>query len=387
MSKAAGGLREHRRRDVMDLLARARPASLDPPAAAPSAEQMVARVMAAQDAPSACAQPSRAGRAPRAGRPPRARRAVLAGTGLTVTAGAAAIAVLMATAGIGAPPSGMITAAMVRRVATASRSALAASGQAVVAYRTTGQGGVLQDSGTDSITFSGKNWNDAFSQTIPNGTGQPAHTQFAINRIVNGQFYLYIAGRTPKLEWYHDTNPTGHPSFTIPDPRTVLRALEPSARFEAAGYQVIGGMRLKELRATDPGHVTGLGSLPDLGPGGRVTSLAVWVDGHGVVRRMALTSAQTSMVYPLRADNARRKANGTMIITVPSKVMAAHLRAKLKKTHSAGGHRFIIRVAPAGSGAAHREVAVTTLTVSFSHIGQPQRITPPRHAIQQFGRG
>jgi hypothetical protein len=392
MSKAAGGLREHRRRDVMDLLARARPASLDPPAAAPSAEQMTARVMAAAEAPSAYAGPPRAGRAPwpgwppRASRPPRARRAVLAGTGLTVTAGAAAIAVLMATAGSGAPPSGMITAAMVRRVATASRSALAASGQAVVAYRTS-QGGVLQDSGTDSITFSGKNWNDAFSQTIPNGNGQPAHTQFAINRIVNGQFYLYIAGRTPKLEWYHDTNPTGHPSFTIPDPRTVLRALEPSARFEAAGYQVIGGMRLKKLRATDPGRVTGLGSLPDLGPGGRVTSLAVWVDGHGVVRRMVLTSVQTSMVYPFRAYNARRKANGTMIITVPSKVMAAHLRAKLKKARSAGGRRFIIRVAPAGSGTARREVAVTTLTVSFSHIGQPQRITPPRHAIQQFGRG
>jgi hypothetical protein len=80
-------------------------------------------------------------------------------------------------------------------------------------------------------------------------------------------------------------------------------------------------------------------------------------------------------------------ASGTMIFTVPSKVMAAQLRAKLKNARSAGGRRFIIRVAPAGSGAAHREVTVTTLTVSFSHIGQPQRITPPRHAIQQFGRG
>jgi hypothetical protein len=76
-----------------------------------------------------------------------------------------------------------------------------------------------------------------------------------------------------------------------------------------------------------------------------------------------------------------------MIVTVPSKVMAAHLRAKLNRARGAGGHGLIIRVAPAGSGAAHREVAVTTLTVSFSHIGQAQRITPPRHAIQQFGRG
>jgi hypothetical protein len=386
MSKAAGGLRHRRSPDVMRLLAQARPASLDPGAAAP-AEQVTAHLMA-EGAPTAD------GTGP-PGTSHTRRRAILTGTVLTVTACAAAVAVLVATAGSGAPPAGsmtppaVITAAMVRQVATASRSALANSGRAVVAYRTT-QNGAPQDSGTDTITFSGKDWNDAFSQTFPAAAGQPAHTQFAINRIVGGQFYLYIAGRTRRLQWYHDTNPSGHPSFTIPDPRTILRALEPSARFKLAGYQVIGGVRLKELRATSLRHMPSLGMLPDVDPGARPTSLEVWVDGHGVVHRIGLGFTVTTEVWSVKADNMRSKADGTMIITVPTKALAAALRAKLKKEHGhmvANGHRVIIHLAPPGSGAARHETQITALTVTFSGIGQPQRITAPRHAIQQYGQG
>jgi hypothetical protein len=281
----------------------------------------------------------------------------------------------------------LLTAATVQRLAAVSRSALATSGRAVVTYSTT-QNGALQDAGTDDITFSGKNWNDAISQTFPGPGGRPGHRQVATNRIVNGQFYLYIAGRTRRLQWYHDTNPSGHPSFTIPDPRTLLRALAPSARFVAAGYQVIGGMRLRELRATDLSHVTGLGMVADIAPVGHVTSLEVWADGHGVVRRMALTSVQTSLVYPASAYNMRRRADGTMIVTVPNKALAATIRAKLKKASGAAGRpRMVIRIARAGSAPAHRQSQANAVTVSFSGIGQPQHITAPKHAIQQFGRG
>jgi hypothetical protein len=42
----------------------------------------------------------------------------------------------------------------------------------------------------------------------------------------------------------------------IIDPRKLLRVLAPYARFQATGYQVVGGVRLKVLRATDPGSVT-----------------------------------------------------------------------------------------------------------------------------------
>jgi hypothetical protein len=108
------------------------------------------------------------------------------------------------------------------------------------------------------------------------------------------------------------------------------------------------------------------------------------VDGHGVVHRISLGFETIREVYPFSVDNLRQRGDGTFILTVPSKFLAAHLRARLKKVH---GHRVIIRVAPGGSATAHREVQVTALTVTFSGIGQPQHITAPRHAIQQYGRG
>jgi hypothetical protein len=311
---------------------------------------------------------------------------VLTATGLTAAAAAVAVAVLAASAdGTGTPPGGraqrpvLLTAAMVHQVASASRSALARSGRATVSYTST-QNGVPGDSSTDVITFSGKNWNDVSTQTSPGADGRPGHTQTAINRIVNGQLYLYIAGRTRRLQWYQDANPSGHPSVNIPDPRTVLRALEPSARFEVAGYQVIGGVRVKKLRATDLSQLPSQGKLVGVfAAGGRVTSLEVWVDGRGVVHRLSLTSVQINKVYPLSADNFRSRPHGPLIYTVPNKAMAAKLKARL---HAApGGRRIVIRVAPRGSGPPRREVQVSRLTVTFSAIGQPQRITAPAHAI------
>jgi len=384
MTKQAGGLRGRRRPGVMELLARARPASLDPGAVHRPAE--AAARLAASDRPLASPAPL----PPPARRIPRA--AVLTGTGLTAAAAAVAVAVLAASAGGPGAAGGkgrthapvLLTAAMVRQVASASRSALALSGQATIGYRNT-QAGKLQVTGTDRITFSGKNWNDAFSQSFPASDGQPASTQFAINRIVGKQFYLYIAGRTRRLQWYHDTNPSGHPSFTIPDPRTVFSMLEPSARFEFLGYQVVDGIRLKHLRATDFSRLRGLSSLPDLQPSAHVTALEVWVDGHSVVHRLSLTAEAISKVYPIGAYNVRHRAHGPLIVTVPDKAMAAKLKGKLHT--QPGGTRVIIRVAPPGSGAPHREVQVTALTVTFSGIGQPQRIIAPAHAIAQYGRG
>jgi hypothetical protein len=435
MTKPAGGLRGRRRGDVMELLARARPASLDPGQARPRAAEVAARLAAADyasadyasadyaladylpaghapaghapaghapadylpagHAPADREAAGHAGAGPVAVRPPRRmpRAAVLTGTGLIAAAAAVAVTVLTVSAGGqggtrfaprgGARAPALLTAAMVRQVASASRSALALSGRATISYRNT-QAGKLQVTGTDRITFSGKNWNDAFSQSFPASDGEPASTQFAINRIVGKRFYLYIKGRTNKLEWYRDTNPSGHPSFTIPDPRTVFSMLEPSARFEFLGYQVIGGVRLKHLRATDFSHLRGLSTLPDLQPGAHVTALEVWVDGHDVVHRLSLTAQTINTVYPIGSYNIRRTRHGRLIVTVPDKAMAAKLWAKLKRSPA---RRMIIRVAPPGAGAPRHEVQVTALAVTFSGIGQPQRITAPAHAIAQYGRG
>jgi hypothetical protein len=391
MTKPAGGLRDRRRPDVMALLARARPASLDP---GPDPRWQAAEI--ARLAAAGTAATSAAGAGPGKAEPRPARRlpraTVLAGAGLTATAAAVAVAVLVASAGgTGTAPGGrtrgpvLLTAAMVHQVASASRSALARSGRATVSSTST-VNGVPGDTSTDVITFSGKNWNDVISQTSPGAGGRPGHTQTAINRIVHGQLYLYIAARTRRLQWYHDTNPSGHPSVSIPDPRTVLRALEPSARFEVVGSQVIGGVRVTELRATDLSHLPGQGRLVGtFAAGGHVTSLEVWVDGHGIVHRLSLTSEQIHNVYPLGAYNVRHRPHGPLIFTVPNKAMAAKLKARLYRAH--GAPRIVIRIAPPGSGAPHREVQVSRLTVTFSAIGQPQRITAPAHAIPVYGRG
>jgi hypothetical protein len=391
MTKPAGGLRDRRRPDVMELLSRARPASLDPGHDAQRQAAEIARVAAARTAEPG---PVAAGTEPAPSRPVRRvpRAALLTGAGVTAAAAAVAVAVLVASGGgTGIAPGGrarspvLLTAAMVHQVASASRSALARSGRATVSYTST-QNGRPGDSSTDVITFSGKNWNDVIFQTSPSSGGRPGHTPTAINRIVNGQLYLYIAGRTRRLQWYHDTNPSGHPNVSIPDPRTVLRALEPSARFEVVGYQVIDGVRVKELRATDLSHLPGQGRLVGaFAAGGRVLSLEVWVDGHGVVHRLSLTSEQISKRWSVSAYNVRHRPHGPLIFTVPNKAMAAQLRAKLHRAH--GAPRIIIRVAPPGSGAPHRVVQVSRLTVTFSAIGQPQRITAPAHATPVYGRG
>ena len=392
MTKPTGGLRDRRRGDVMELLARARPASLDPGQAGPRPAEAAARLAAADGLVA-----RHAGTGPMAAHKARRmpRAAVLAGTGLTAAAATVAVTVFAVSAsgqgstgstahGSGTRAPVLLTAAMVRQVATASRSALALSGRATISYRNS-QAGVLQVTGTDRITFSGKNWNDAFSQTFPASNGQPASTQFAINRIVGKQFYLYIAGRTRRLQWYHDTNPSGHPSFTIPDPRRVFAMLEPSARFEFLGYQMIDGIRLKHLRATGLSHLRGLSSLPDLPSGARVTALEVWVDGHGVVHRLSVAAQTIHTVYPIGAENVRKTRDGRLIFTVPDKEMAAKLRAKLKR--GPAWQHWTVRVAPPGAGAPHREVQASAVTVTFSGIGQPQRITAPAHAIAQYGRG
>jgi hypothetical protein len=395
MTKPAGGLRNRRRPDVMELLALARPASLDP-GQDPQRQAEIARLAAAEIAAAGTAPtaPTRAALEPAPPRPARRlpRAAVLAGTGLTAAAAVVAVAVLVASAdGTRTAPGSrtrgpvLLTATMVDQVASASRSALARSGRATVSITGT-LNGVPGDASTDVITFSGKNWNDVTSQTSPASDGRPAHTQTAINRIVNGQFYLYTVGRNLRLEWIHDTNRSGHPRVNIPDPRTVLRALEPSARFEVAGYQVIGGVRVKELRATDLSHLPDQSKLVGVfAAGGHVTSLEVWVDGRGVVHRLSLTSEQVSKVYPPGADNVRVGRHGPLIYTVPNKAMAAQLRAKLHRAH--GAPPAIIRIARPGFGPPRRVAEASRLTVTFSAIGQPQRITAPAHAIPVYGRG
>lgn len=289
--------------------------------------------------------------------------------GIVALAGAGAL-----VAGqLGAPPTRgtdrnagtIVTAAMVRRVAAASRSALAYSGSARISYRDT-QAGVIQDYGTDDIAFSGQNWNVAGHVVMPAAAGQPASAESFVNRVVDGRAYDYFVA-ADGLRWYHDVGPDAVASLNIPDPRTLLRTLRPGARFERVGQQALGGVQAEQLRATDLRHLASLARLPGVQPGERVTSLDVWADGSGVVRKMNLVFQGTVHVWTFHwSKQARAKL------------------VQIKRTRPA---QFRTAMRTLGAATERTEATQTDLTVSFLDIGGPQVITVPPHAVTVYGRG
>jgi hypothetical protein len=207
-------------------------------------------------------QPVAARLDPVAARPKRrSRRRAVVAAGLAAGA-AAAITVALVGGGTDRAPAGhvstVVTAAMVRQVATASGTALAHSGHVRITYwDDSSLYPGSREAGTDEITFSGKDWNDISYMTAPpNGR--------AINRVVGGQYYFNLLGKDGlRYRWYRETDPLKHLArAAYPDPRKLLRVLDPAARFVRIGYQVIGGVRVEHLRATQTDHLPGLGDLP-----------------------------------------------------------------------------------------------------------------------------
>jgi len=332
---------------------------------------------------------ARAGRHPvRAGRVrPRLRparwTAIVAGAAVVVCA--VALVTAAHTGGAGRPAAvgqrragaTVLTAAFVRHIASASRVALAHSGQVVVHSRQL-LGGVLQQAGRADITFSGGNWNDVFSEELPASDGQPAIKQGAINRVVDGQAYDYFSA-ADGLAWYHDTGPDAVSSMAIPDPRLLLRELAPGARFVLVGHATIGGIRLTHLRAT---VLSGLPSSPfaDLGLSGKLASLEVWVDSHGVVRQMSMTGTESVAVSRFISKNPGQRVR----LTGP----AGH-DARLATIRSLiAAQRSKMRIlAREGRKSTTIQLQVSSLVVTFSGIGQPQVIPVPAHAIPTYGLG
>jgi hypothetical protein len=300
-------------------------------------------------------------------RHPRRAAAVAASAAAVGVAAAITATLLGAPAGreqAGREPSGqsgqastVLTAAMVRQVAAASGTALAHSGHMRITYSNVSS--LAPDSrgaGTDDITFSGRDWNYSSDQTAPpNGT--------SVNRFTGGRLYYYGPGFVrhagDPLTWFRETNPAevrDVTAVTAPDPRELLRVLDPAARFVRVGYQVIDGIRVEQLRATRLAHLPGLDALPgEAAPIGRVTSLEVWVDSHGVIRQLHLTS-QLNVTTSSRKKYLV-KENGTV----------------KEKLGPPGPVRHGIERASA--------------SVSFLDVGQPQAITVPAHAIPVYGHG
>ena len=153
--------------------------------------------------------------------------------------------------------------------------------------------GELFQASTDHVTYSGANWNDSSSFTH-RVFGRPQTLKY-LSRVVYGQAY-----EIRRRAWYHLTGPHAVTALNIPDPRTLLAELAPTAGFVRAGSAVVDGVRVTHLRAT---QLSGLAVLPFryFAPrDGRVTALEAWVDSHGVVRRLSMTvmyQSRSSVTY------------------------------------------------------------------------------------------
>lgn len=268
----------------------------------------------------------------------RPARGVLLGTvaGVAAAGIAAVLVVTQAGGGTAAGTRTMLTAAMLKQVSAASMSALT-SGRARL-VTATGKTTLVQD-----IKFDGANWNDVLNPGMPIRIHRTPRvfswTGESIDRVVDGRAFHYPAFAfkpRPHLvpEWMRVIGPGVAAPVTIPDPRTLLGVLSPSAGFVTDGYSIVDGVRAQRLRATTPAAVSlqPLNPLVATGPDNpRLSALSLWVDPSDVVLR------------------ARFTISGT------------------------------------GSSPYAKDPRVT-VTVTFSQIGQPQDITAPAHYITVGGK-
>jgi hypothetical protein len=276
-----------------------------------------------------------------------------------------------------AGPTGAAGAALVGRSS-------GPAGHARFTYRVV-TAGIPEAYGTTDITFSGNNRSFSFSGHSAATGPERAQVYSGTERLVDGQVYVLdrIHGRPT---WVHELFQVyGNPR--IIDPRRLLRVLAPYARFQASGYQMIGGVRLAVLRATDPGNLTRRNLLPVMYTSGlSVGSLTVWVDGQGVVHRMAFT-------FICYAGIMLSKPASTAALRDYQRAQRAEARTmkRLGRYQAHTGKRApqrpetlaLLRVNQALKRAypVRRGTQVTTTTVTFSFIGQPQHITVPPNAI------
>jgi hypothetical protein len=235
-----------------------------------------------------------------AGRPASARRVpVRLAVAATAVAAAGAAAGLVASQSGGGPATGtVLTAAMIRHVASASQAAMT-SGTADIDWTGSGQASVAQD-----ISFNGANWNDVINPGQPGhvtGTGDNiSRTGESVDRVVDGQLYhwpaIEMTAQGPEFTSGWMRLPGAGAGLDIPDPRTLLGVLSPAAGFVTAGTSTVNGVTVTRLRATTPGAVPVtplnviIGGEPDHAT---MSSVDLWVDANDVVQKAQVTLTGT----------------------------------------------------------------------------------------------
>jgi hypothetical protein len=335
----------------------------------------------------------------RRARPAPVRREVrlgVAATGLAAAGIAGALVASQVGGGTAAGTPAAVTAAMLKHVAAASQAAMT-SGRASIATATGGSTLVQQ------VTFDGANWNDVVNPGARIRIHRTAHslswTGESIDRAVDGQAYHYPAFAfkpTPHIipEWMHIIAPGAGASLNIPDPRTLLGVLSPSAGFVTDGYTTVNGVRAEHVRATTPAAVPLrplnplIGTEPDQP---RVSALDLWVNPSDVVLKARFTVSGTDTVSMLTSagTQALRRYIKEHGLTINAHTLQkhgtliawAHAQAVAGNTGLAG----LLRQPGMVTTEQAKDPGVT-VTVTFSQIGRPQDITAPAHYITVGGK-
>jgi hypothetical protein len=321
----------------------------------------------------------------------RSARFAVAGAGLA-TAGVVGALVASQAGGAGAGANAVLTASVVQHMASASQAAMT-SGQADIDWTSAGSAGVVQD-----IAFNGANFNDVSNPGVPGKVttgpnGAISRTGESIDRLVDGRSFHWPAieqtSQRPRFvnEWMLINAPGPGQGLNIPDPRTLLSVLSPSAGFVADGTATVDGVTVRHLRATTPGGVpvTPLNDVIQSEPdNAHVSALDVWVTSSGVVLKAQVTVSGTETSTQLTA--AGKKA-------LEQYMTQHHMRIQITPQHQAGV-MALTKADPELAGLLKQPGMVTetstpqsaTVTVTFRQIGQPQPITVPPHYITLGGK-
>jgi hypothetical protein len=245
-------------------------------------------------------------------RPGRHRRPALILTGAVAAVGSAAIIIAaVGGSGAGPAPGSVVTTALIRQVSSATKAALATSGQMVFVTVAHGYSTVVVgkpghrhtyhpvSTFRATLSFAGKDNNTTYRGTTAATHGVTPAGTFMIARTVRGTSYQFFRGGPAcrqhpsahcdphKPHWYRLI---GKDVKRPPqaDPRALLSLLAPTAHFKVAGHQVIDGVRTTELRATRLGGLAHLPPPANLALGTKPSRFLVWIDADHVVRRIVL---------------------------------------------------------------------------------------------------
>ena len=269
--------------DLMEVIRRAGPDDLGS-ARTPAAQALLEEILSMHVTPivEVADTPPVGDTPPAVVRRPGGRPLLFAGA----AAAAAALAVGFLVVGSDEPSS----ADTVDAALTRSSSLLDRSGRAEITRRTDGDG-APDEAYVASWEFSG----DDSSNTL-HDIGDPATcvdgepSDCAVNRFVDGEVYIYVPGPDGTYEWHHVTtaDQIGMQGFGL-DPTTLVDELDPAGGFDEVGVEQVEGVETTRYRAADPERTP----LPDIDgiDGDTLTSLEVWIDHDGLLRRLDLVTA------------------------------------------------------------------------------------------------